>query len=84
MKRLNIPLRSRVASRNLLFAGCVNGSPETTAELNRCRRAYAGLFSVFLAYTFFFLGTSVALFFLAFLVLNFLTARPYEISEGIR
>ncbi|MDA7964601.1 hypothetical protein [Ruegeria sp.] len=82
MAKLNASGISRAVSRNLLFAGCVNGSEEVTKELNTCRRAYAGLFFVFLVYALFFLGISAVALFVVMFLLNVLTARPYEIPEG--
>ncbi|WP_170415153.1 hypothetical protein [Ruegeria atlantica] len=82
--RHNLEGINRGASRNLLFAGCMNGSADFSAQLNRCRRAFACLIAFFLIYVFFFMGFVALAFFLCVIVLNFVTARPYEITEEIK
>ncbi len=81
LARLDIPRRNRRVSRNLLFSGCMNGTPEIISELKRCRRAFAVLFSVFFVFSYFFFGFYAAMLFLTFFVVNFLTTRPHELPE---
>lgn len=74
----------RGARRRLLFAGCVNAPEEIAAEVSRCRRAFASVCLLILGYCFFFLGIGAGLFFVALFLLNFLTARPFEIPEEVK